>query len=240
MGEAFVDEAVGPLRLVVHGLAPAQESHVKALERLGVPVVETYGVTAAAGLLSSNTFDAPHFNLIGSPLPHVSFRLGAGSLLEYKLSLPAFQEAGLWQETGDVAQMTPFGFVITGRKKHLFTTAGGVTVSPVRLERLFKEHEFVADACIVGDRMPYLAALIVLSQGGQSDYRRDPEAVKEKVQGIVTSVNETLSRFATIKKFVILDKPFSEQDGELLSSGSLNRLKIYESRQSLIEGLYRA
>ncbi len=239
VGQAFVDEAVGNLRCVIHGLAPAQESHVRVLENLGVPVVETYGVTAAAGLLSSNTFEAPHFNLIGCPLPHVSFRLGAQSLLEYKLSSPAFQGAGSWQETGDVAQMTPFGFAITGRKKHLFVTAGGVTVSPVRLEGLFKEHDLIVDACVVGDRMPYLGALIVLSAEGQAAYRLAPEEVRDKVQAIVTSVNETLSRFATIKKFIVLEKPFSEHDGERLSSGALNRLKIYETRRALIENLYK-
>jgi long-chain acyl-CoA synthetase len=239
VGETFVDEAVGQLRCVVHGLAPAQESHVRCLERIGVPVVETYGVTAAAGLLSSNTFEAPHFNLIGSPLPHVSFRLGAHSLLEYKLATSVFKDSGVWQETGDVAQMTPFGFAITGRKKHLFVTAGGVTVSPVRLEGLFKEHEIIADACVVGDKMPYLAALIVLSPQAYADYQARTEEIKERVQDIVTAVNETLSRFATIKKFVVLDKPFLEQDGEKLSSGSLNRLKIYETRRALIENLYR-
>lgn len=240
VGQVFVDEAVGTLRCVIHGLAPAQESHVRALEGLGVPVVETYGVTAAAGLLSSNTFEAPHFNLIGSPLPHVSFRLGAHSLLEYKLSSPCFDRAGAWQETGDVAQMTPFGFAITGRKKHLFVTAGGVTVSPVRLESLFKEHDLIVDACVVGDRMPYLGALIVLSPEGQAQFRVAPEDVREKVQHIVTGINETLSRFATIKKFVILEKPFSEHEGERLSTGALNRLKIYETRRALIESLYRS
>lgn len=239
VGDPFLEEAVGSLRCVVHGLAPAQESHVRVLSRLGVPVVETYGVTAAAGLLSSNTFEAPHFNLIGSPLPHVSFRLGAQSLLEYKISLPAFAGAGDWQETGDVAQMTPFGFSITGRKKHLFTTAGGVTVSPVRLEQALAEGNLVESACIVGDRMPYLGALIVLSQEAQADFKKDSQSVRDKVQAAIDRVNETLPRHATIKKFVVLEKSFSDQDGEVLSSGALNRLKIYETRAALIENLYR-
>ena len=237
-GEQFLKESVGDLKFVVHGLAGAADGNVRLLERLGIPVVETYGVTHAAGLLSSNTFDAAHCNLIGSPLPHVSFRLGANSLLEYRLSLPVFENAGRWEETGDVAQMTPYGFAITGRKKHLFVTAGGVTISPVRLETLLREQSLIADACIVGDRMPFLAALLVLSQNGQADYRETPELVRENVQKIITELNETLPRNATIKKFVILDKPFQEAEGEKLSTGAVNRLKIHETRQAIISSLY--
>jgi long-chain acyl-CoA synthetase len=240
VGRTFVEEALGNLAMVVHGLSPAHVGNVQALGALGVPVVETYGVTAAAGLLSSNTFDAPHLNLIGSPLPHVSFRLGAHSLLEYKLSLPVFQGHGHWQETGDVAQMTPFGFAIAGRKKHLYTTAGGVTVSPVRLEQTLKEKSNdIADVCLVGDRMPFLSALVVLTPESDADHRSHPEVVKGRVQAAIDALNENLPRHATVKKFAILEKPFREQEGERLPSGGLNRLRIFESRAPLIEALYQ-
>lgn len=238
VGQQLIDEAVGELRFVVHGLSSAQEGAVRTLERLGIPVIETYGVTAAAGMLSSNTYEAAHFNLIGSPLPHVSFRLGAHSTLEYRLSAPVYGSAGVWQETGDVAQMTPYGFVISGRRRHLFVTGGGVIVSPIRLEKRLKEQELIADACIVGDRMPFLSALIVLSPGAQADYRENQEAVRLAVQDIISTVNETLPRNATIKKFVILEKPFQEADGERLPSGAINRLKIHETRGLVIDSLY--
>jgi len=97
----------------------------------------------------------------------------------------------------------------------------------------------VESACIVGDRMPYLGALIVLSQEAQADFKKDSQSVRDKVQAAIDRVNETLPRHATIKKFVVLEKSFSDQDGEVLSSGALNRLKIYETRAALIENLYR-
>jgi long-chain acyl-CoA synthetase len=237
-GRDFVKEAVEDLRFVVHGLSPASEQSVQTLDRLGVPVVETYGVTAAAGMLSSNSYESPHFNLIGAPLPHVAFRLGANSVLEYRLSHQSFGAAGKWQETGDVAQMTPFGFAITGRQRYLFVTAGGVTVSPVRLEQLLKQHSPIIDSCIVGDRMPYLAALLVLDPEMMADYRQYPDKIKGQIQEIMGKVNETLPRNATIKKFHILEKPFSEVLGEKLPSGANNRLKILQTREETIMSLY--
>ena len=240
IGQEFVKFTLADLQLVVHGLAPAREAHVEILGRLGVPVVETYGVTAAAGLLSANTFDAPHLNLIGQPLSHVSFRLGRNSSLEYRLNHPAFERSGVWQDTGDVAQMTPFGFKITGRRKHLFVTAGGLTISPVRLEQLLCEFREVQDACIVGDKMPYLSALLVLSADAQAEFRTEPEKIRNVLQQHIGTVNENLPRHATIKKFLVLEKPFQEVLGEKLPTGSLNRLKINETRKSEIDSLYQA
>lgn len=239
IGKEFVRFTLADLQLVIHGLAPAREAHVETLGRMGVPVVETYGVTAAAGLLSANTFDAPHLNLIGQPLSHVSFRLGRSSSLEYRLNHPAFERSGVWQDTGDVAQMTPFGFKITGRRKHLFVTAGGMTISPVRLEQLLCEFKEIQDACIVGDKMPYLSALVVLSADAQAQFRIEPDKVRNVLQQHIGSVNENLPRHATIKKFLILDKPFQEALGEKLPTGSLNRLKINETRKVDIDSLYQ-
>lgn len=238
-GQAFLKEAVEDLRFIIHGLAPAQEAYVKTLEKIGIPVLESYGTTHAAGMLSCNLFHAAHYKVIGTPLPHVNFRLGAHSTLEYRLSSAMFENAGKWEETGDVAQMTPFGFMITGRKRHLFVTLGGIVVSPARLEQLLKEDEIIADACVIGDKMPYLSALIVLNHNAFADYRAQPEKIKEQVQSIVNKVNESLPRNVTLKKFFILDKPFTESSGEKLTNGEINRLKIQETRANLINALYQ-
>ncbi|WGL59701.1 hypothetical protein QEJ31_14305 [Pigmentibacter sp. JX0631] len=238
-GHSFLKEAVEDLRFVVHGLASAQETYVKTLEKLGIPVIESYGTTHAAGMLSSNLYHAAHYKVIGTPLPHVNFRLAAHSTLEYRLSSSVFENAGKWEETGDVAQMTPFGFIITGRKKHLFVTLGGTVVSPVRLEQLLKEDDIISDACVIGDKMPYLSALIVLNHNALADYRATPEKIKDHVQSIVNKVNESLPRNVTLKKFYILEKPFTEASGEKLTNGEINRLKIQETRATLIKSLYQ-
>lgn len=237
-GKVFLKEAVEDIRFIVHGLAPAHESHVATLEKLGIPVIETYGTTQAAGILASNTFHSPHLNTIGTPLPHVNFRLGNQSILEYRISLSVFRNHGQWEETGDVAQMTPYGFIITGRKRHLFVTLGGVVVSPARLEQLLKEDHMISDACVIGDKLPYLSALIILNHDSLADYRCAPQKIREHVQGVIADVNETLPRNVTIKKFLILEKPFTEANGEKLSNGEINRLKIQETCAEHIASLY--
>ncbi len=152
-GKKYIEETVGKLRFVVHGLSPAQGSHVSFLEKFGIPVIETYGVTQAAGMLSANQFYATQLHSIGTPLPHVSFRLGQQSVLEYKIHSAYFDNPGEWFETGDVAQMTSAGYIITGRKRHLIKTFGGILVSPARLEKsLLGHNNIIADACVVGDK----------------------------------------------------------------------------------------
>jgi long-chain acyl-CoA synthetase len=237
-GKHFIKDAVEDLRFIVHGLAPAQESQVISLEKLGIPVLETYGTTQSAGILSSNNFHSPNLNTIGTPLPHVSFRLGQQSILEYRISISLFRNAGKWQETGDVAQMTSYGFIITGRKRHLFVTLGGVLVSPARLEQSLKEDDLIADACVIGDKLPYLSALIILKQDAFSDYQLKPNVIMEHVQAVISKVNESLPRNVTIKKFVILEKPFTEVNGERLSNGEINRMKIQETCSDVIASLY--
>ncbi len=232
-----IEQAIAGLEFVVHGYAAAQPSHVVSLSKFGVPVIETFGVTAACGLLSSNTFDAPHLNMIGSPLPHVSFRLGAESMLQYRISNDLFPVG--WTDSGDIAQMTPFGFMITGRKKHLFRSQNGVMVSPARLEALFLGQPEVEDICLAGDKMPYLVAIIFPSSEIREMLRTEPEIAKQKMDAVVTSVNESLPRHATIKKYRLTEKPFLESNGERLSTGSLNRLHAYDTRKDVIADLYR-
>lgn len=238
VGADFMSEALGDLKFVVHGLTAAQKNHVRVLDRVGIPVIETYGKTAACGLLAANTYAEPHLNLIGIPLAHVAFRLGADSVLEYSLSSPHFEDSGSWVSSGDVAQMTPFGYAIVGRKMHQITTRGGVVVSPARFEWKLTDSDIIQQACIVGDRMPFLGALIVLSPESRVDFEQNPDAVRQQVAEVIAQVNETLTRDGTIKKFEILPTPFLEVTGEILPNGAVNRVKILETRADAIAQIY--
>jgi long-chain acyl-CoA synthetase len=238
VGSGFTREATGNLRFIVHGLAAAQRLPVRVMDRVGVPVIETYGKTAACGLLSSNTFAQPHFNLIGSPLPHVSFRLAGESLLEYRLSSEYFDDAGAWISSGDIAQMTPYGFSIVGRKEHQLRTRGGVVIFPGRFERRLTDTNIIEQACIVGDNMPFLSALVVLSPEARAAFTRDPDRIRADITEVIGAVNETLPRNGTLKKFEILDEPFLESRGEVLPNGGINRVRILETRRLVIQKIY--
>jgi long-subunit acyl-CoA synthetase (AMP-forming) len=238
VGSDFMSEALGDLKFVVHGLTAAQKNHVRVLDRVGIPVIETYGKTAACGMLAANTYAEPHLNLIGIPLAHVAFRLGAESVLEYSLTSPHLEDSGGWISSGDVAQMTPFGYAIVGRKMHQITTRGGVVISPARFEWKLTDSDVIQQACIVGDRMPFLGALVVLSPESRVEFEQNPDAVRDQVAEIVAQVNETLPRDGTIKKFEILPTPFLEVTGEILPNGAVNRVKILETRGDAIAQIY--
>jgi hypothetical protein len=238
VGSSFMAEAAGDLKFIVHGLAPAQKNHVRVLDRLGVPVVETYGKTAACGLLASNTYAEPHLNLIGSPLEHVAFRLGEESVLEYRVTSRHFEDGLAWLPTGDVAQMTPFGYAIIGRKLHQISTRGGVVVSPALFEWRLSESGLISQACIVGDHLPFLGALLVLAPEARTRFEQNPDAVREEVNAVVSKINETLPRNGTIKKFEILSEPFLEVSGEMLPNGAVNRVRVFETRAEAIARIY--
>lgn len=118
--DAFMPNGFDNLRFIVHGLSPAGKKSVQIFESYGIPVIETYGSTLAAGMLSSNTFHLPHLNMIGTPLAHVYFRLGAQSKLEYKLSsdFSESSENHTWYKTNDTVQMTPFGFILANNTQN--------------------------------------------------------------------------------------------------------------------------
>lgn len=117
---AFMPNGFDNLRFIVHGLSPASKQYVQLFESYGIPVIETYGSPLAAGMLASNTFNLPHLNIIGSPLAHVYFRLGAQSQLEYRFSneFTDTAQAQIWHKTNDTVQMTPFGFMLANSKTH--------------------------------------------------------------------------------------------------------------------------
>jgi len=117
---SFISTGLENLEFIVHGYSPASKKTVQFFEMYGVPIIETYGTIDGAGLLSSNTYTAPYINTIGIPLSHVYFRLGAQSTLSYKVSLDYnnLEKQNDWIDTGDVTQMTPFGLMLTGRKKY--------------------------------------------------------------------------------------------------------------------------
>lgn len=113
----YVSNGLDNLQFIVHGFTSASKKNVNLFENYGIPVIETYGTMNAAGMLSSNSYHTPHLNIIGTPLSHVYFRLGAKSTLEYKISDASFGLEDKWHATGDVVQMTPFGFILTGQQK---------------------------------------------------------------------------------------------------------------------------
>ena len=142
-----------------------------------------------------------------------------------------------WLHTGDVGSIDEDGFItITDRKKDILVTAGGKNVAPQNIENALKTAPLISQALVVGDRRPYIAALITIdpdmSQG------LSPGQVQARVQKIVDDVNAELSRFEQIKRFTILPRDFSAEDGEVTPTLKLKRRVCQEHFAAEIEGLY--
>src|SRR4029450_4833680 len=141
---------------------------------------------------------------------------------------------------GHLARIDQDGFLtITDRKKDILVTAGGKNVAPQNLENELKGSKYVSQALVVGDRRPYVAALITLD-GTEIEKWRDGggEDVGTLIQSVVDEVNRQHSRVEQIKRFAILPREFSAEEGEVTPTLKLRRRVVQEHFADEIERLY--
>jgi len=242
----------GRLRIANSGGAPLAREIVEYFHALDVLILEGYGLTECTTACSVNRPDAYRFGTVGRPLPGIEIRLAEDGELEVR-SETVFagyhkdEEATRavlgpdgWLRTGDIAQIDEDGYItITDRKKDILVTAGGKNVAPQNLENELKTSRYVSQALVVGDRRPYVAALITLDETEVAKWRRAGGGdVETLVQGIVDEVNVQHSRFEQIKRFVVLSRDFSAEEGEITPTLKLRRRVVQEHFADAIESLY--
>jgi long-chain acyl-CoA synthetase len=219
---------------------------------LDLPIYEGYGLTECTTACSVNRPDAFKFGSVGLPLPGVEVRLAEDGELEmrsetvfagyYKdpeATREVLSDDG-WLRTGDIAEIDTDGFItITDRKKDILVTAGGKNIAPQNLENDLKSSRYVSQAIVLGDRRPYVAALITLDPAEVAKWRdeggNDTDAL---VQGIVDEVNEHRSRYEQIRRFEVLPRDFSAEEGEITPTLKLRRRVVQEHFADAIERLY--
>jgi len=215
---------------------------------LNMLVVEGYGLTETSSSLSVNDPDDYRFGTVGRAVEGTEVKLDedgeilvrsdavfAGYFKDPEATAAAFTEDG-WFRTGDVGEIDADGFIkITDRKKDLIITAGGKNIAPQNLENALKSSRFVSQALIVGDRRPYVTALVTLDWDEVNATGRDAEAL---VQELVDSVNRDRVRVEQIKRFAILPRDFSQEEGELTPTLKLRRRVVHDHFAEQIERLY--
>jgi long-chain acyl-CoA synthetase len=238
----------GRLRLGVSGAAPLSIDVLEFFHSLNMLVIEGYGLTETSSSLSANDPDAYRFGTVGHAVDGCQVRLDtdgeilvksdtifSGYYKEPEATAAAFTEDG-WFRTGDVGELDENGWLkITDRKKDLIITAGGKNIAPQNLENALKASRFVSQAVIIGDRRPYVTALITLDPAEMEVSGADAQAL---VQGIVDEVNSDRVRVEQIKRFVILPRDFSQEEGELTPTLKLRRKVVHEHFATEIEQLY--
>ncbi|MEU4773343.1 long-chain fatty acid--CoA ligase [Micromonospora sp. NPDC023644] len=256
----------GRCRDAISGGAPLGARLGHFFRGIGVNVCEGYGLTETSPAASANLPDATRIGSVGRPLPGVTIRIDddgeiliSGDLIfqGYWRNEAATAEAlsaDGWFRTGDLGQLDDDGFLsITGRKKEIIVTAGGKNVAPAVLEDQVRAHPLVSQCVVVGDRAPFIAALVTIdeealprwlaSAGLPEDTPveklRDHEGLRAEIQGAVDAANQAVSKAEAIKVFRILPHDFTEATGELTPSLKVKRQVVHTSYAAEIADIYR-
>jgi long-chain acyl-CoA synthetase len=252
------------VRLAVSGAAPISPDVLKYFHGIGIPLREVYGQTEGSGPTCIHQGENIELGNVGPSLPGVEVRIaedgeilvkGGNVFLGYYRSPEATEETLIdgWLHSGDVGVLDERGYLkITDRKKDLIITAGGKNIAPQNIENQLKFSPYINDAIVVGDRLKFLSALIVIDEENVVQYSQDhkipfttyesltrtPEIV-ELIDKEVQEVNKSLSHVESIKKFTIVPKKLYEEDGEVTPTMKVKRKYINEKFGDLIQAMYR-
>jgi long-chain acyl-CoA synthetase len=243
----------GRLRIGISGGAPLAKEIGEFFHALDILILEGWGLTECTTAATVNRPRRFRFGTVGPAMPGVEVKTGtdgellirgetifAGYLKDEPATRAVFTDDG-WLRTGDVGEIDADGFVtITDRKKDIIVTAGGKNVAPQNIENSLKATRYVSQALVIGDRRPYVTALITLDEAEVAKANGDVQAlvVQALVEQAVADVNRGLSRFEQIKRFAIVSREFSSEEGEVTPTLKLKRRVIEQRFADEIERLY--
>jgi len=239
----------GRLRLGVSGGAPLSKEIAAFFHSIDILIVEGWGLTECTTAASVNRPGRFRFGTVGPALPGFEVRVEedgellirsetvfAGYYKDEQATREVLGEDG-WLRSGDVGSIDADGFIsITDRKKDILVTAGGKNVAPQNLENALKTSPLVSQALVLGDRRPYVAALITVDPAAADGL--PPEEIEQRVQAVVDGVNGELSRFEQIKRFRVLPRDFTAEEDEVTPTLKLKRRVVAEHFAREIEELY--
>jgi long-chain acyl-CoA synthetase len=238
----------GRLRIGISGGAPLAKEIGAFFHALDILILEGWGLTECTTAATVNRPSRFKFGTVGPPLPGFevtadadgellirSDTIFAGYLKDEEATRAVMAEDGRLR-SGDVGTIDSDGFVtITDRKKDIIVTAGGKNLAPQNIENALKTSKYVSQALVIGDRRPYVTALVTLDEAEVAKANGDARAL---VQHAVDQANSDLSRFEQIKRFAILPREFSAEEGEVTPTLKLKRRVIEERYAEEIEKLY--
>jgi long-chain acyl-CoA synthetase len=248
----------------ISGGAPLATELAEFFTTVGLPLYQGYGLTETSPVVATNLPSACRIGTVGRPISGVEVRTAEdGELLVrgpcvmqgyYKKpeETRAVLSSDGWLATGDIGRLDADGYLsITDRKKELLKTAGGKLIAPAPIENALKSSPFIASAVLVGDRRPYIAALIapnfatIQGRAAQAGVRLgSPQEmvsspwVHELIEGEVKRLTANLAQFESIKRFALIDREFTFDGGELTFTLKLKRRVIDQRYGDVIERLY--
>jgi long-chain acyl-CoA synthetase len=240
----------GRLRAAISGGAPLAKEIGEFFHALDILVLEGYGQTEETTASNVNRPDRFKFGTVGPAIPGIDVAIAedgeilikgptvfAGYYQDEEATRAVLPGDG-WLHTGDVGEIDEDGFLtVTDRKKDIIVTAGGKNVAPQNIEGLLKGIPWVSQALVIGDRRPYLVALLTLDadEVAKLDGGTDANAL---VAEAVERVNENLAHFEQVRRFEILPRDFSPEKNEITPTLKLKRRVVEQNFSEEIGSLY--
>lgn len=241
----------GKLRGMFTAAAPIDVEVIRFFWAIGIPLLEAYGLSESAGASHTNLPEDYRIGSVGKPIAGLECKIAEDgeilmrgpSIFKGYLNKPEetremLDEEG-WLHTGDIGKIDADGYLyITDRKKNLIITAGGKNVAPAASELLIKREPLVSQVVVLGDRKPYLVALVTLAPDVVAQEKLDAEQVHARIAKAIENANTQLARYEQIRKFRIVDREFSIESGEMTPTMKLKRNVIAQHHAHLVEEMY--
>ena len=254
----------GRIRLLTSGGAPLPDEIANFYVRAGVPILQAYGLTENICVAFNRENDFK-FGTVGKPMPMCEVRIAEdGEILVkspmmfsgyYKEPLKTAEmfDADGWLKTGDLGSLDADGFLkITGRKKEIIVLSSGKNVAPALIENLVKENHLVSQCFVSGDGKSYCVALVTLNQIEAEAFAKandiefetfaaltQKEEIRQTIAAQIEKTNARVSTSEAIKRFLILDRDFSQGSGEITPTLKLKRNVIAEKFADALQSLYK-
>ena len=250
-------------KVCVTGAAPISPDLIRWYMALGVEMYEVWGQTESCGAITSNPAGKVKPGSIGPQMLHAEVKVapdgellarGPSVFMGY-LNQPEKTAETLkdgWLHTGDVGKVDEEGFFyITDRMKDIIITAGGKNITPSEFENQLKFSPYITDAVVIGDKRPYLVALVMVDHENVENFAQEhaipftnymslcrrPE-ITALIQGEIDKVNKAFARVEQVKKFRLLETKLTAEDEELTPTMKLKRKLVNEKYKGLIEAMY--
>ncbi len=255
----------GRIKFMVSGGAALPKVFGEFFEAIGITIIEGYGLTETSPVISANRIDNYKFGTVGLPIPNVEVKIaGDGEILargpnimQGYWNLPDMTAEVIdkdgWFHTGDIGEIDEEGFIrITDRKKHLFVSSGGKNIAPQPIENLFLSSKFIEQFVLIGDRRMFCTALVVpdfealkhLAEQHEITFSNEEELVRHplinsELEKHIEQIQKDLANYERVRKFVLLEKPFTIENGELTPTQKVRRKVVEEKYAALIDTMYR-
>ena len=251
-------------KALISGAAPINPEVLRFFHAIGLRVGEVYGQTEDNGPTSINPPDKIKIGTVGPPIPGVEVSIaddgeilvrggnvGPGYYRNEDATKDLIDAEG-WMHSGDIGEFDADGYLrITDRKKDLIITAAGKNIAPQVLENMLKYSPWISQAVVIGDRRPFLTALITLDQekvtqfAEQKSIPHDSFAelthhpdIQQLVENAVAETNAQLARVEQIKKWIVLERDFAQEHDEMTPTMKVRRKAITEKYADTIESMY--